>query len=504
MDANALLPYINAKLALLGCQKVPSGELQELDPVIDNLVARYRQKERLLSNHLCPADQRIQSFLYDYLQDVPVPRLPARTLTVDQPGLARVLSLPVDRDEFISDIVSSYRVRQGVLHNPQSDRRTTAGIFHIAEGGFPIPEDKIAVPKAVFARLLMLGLAPPRSLLRLPLTATQPTPAECFVSLLLRPLVCPEVPGFTLEKTMEIRFFAPGNLVSNLDFVESIFGNGGDPELPENDAALDVEHWSGHTGCVILAPHLTKVTKKDAGLPSWDEATDRQRRDGMCWRDPWEFYNQGQAFKLTCRDQSGVIVTIIADNYFGYCKKEVKTQLSFAANLLGLVEEEHAGGALVFPAYDLGEDFSGNLHVKPRGHSYSAMSTLYQDAMQQLPEGCAVDKTYADIIYVPEDAKFDLHQQRVSWPGGKKERFIKLLPGKTYVRPSGYKVHLEQPEANRSWRLVGVVAEGTLCHKPAPSREVASPKSPNRSRMPCLPGRFLPLISKRTLTAWRS
>ena len=36
---------------------------------------------------------------------------------------------------------------------------------------------------------------------------------------------------------MEIRFFAPGNLVSNLDFVESIFGNAGDPYLPENDAA---------------------------------------------------------------------------------------------------------------------------------------------------------------------------------------------------------------------------------------------------------------------------
>src|SRR5258708_39823299 len=88
---------------------------------------------------------------------------------------------------------------------------------------------------------------------------TQPHPAECFVSLLLRPMVCPEVPGFTSEKTMEIRFFAPGNLVSNLDFVESIFCNGGDPNLPENDAGLDVEHWTGHTGCVVLAPHLTKV-----------------------------------------------------------------------------------------------------------------------------------------------------------------------------------------------------------------------------------------------------
>ena len=72
---------------------------------------------------------------------------------------------------------------------------------------------------------------------------------------------------------MEVRFFAPGGLVSNLDFVESIFGNAGDPYLPENDAGLDVEHWTGHTGCVILAPHLTQLTKKELGLPHWDDAT---------------------------------------------------------------------------------------------------------------------------------------------------------------------------------------------------------------------------------------
>ncbi len=43
-----------------------------------------------------------------------------------------------------------------------------------------------------------------------------------------------------------------------------------------------------------------------------------------------------------------MIVTIIADNYFGYCKKEVKTQISYSANLFGNAEEEHAGGALVY------------------------------------------------------------------------------------------------------------------------------------------------------------
>ena len=177
-----------------------------------------------------------------------------------------------------------------------------------------------------------------------------------FFSLLLRPIVCPEVPGVGPQKTMEVRFFAPGALVSNLDFVESIFGNAGDPNLPENDAGLDLD-WTGHTGCVLLAPHLTRLTKKELGLPDWDRATQRQRLDGMCWRDPAERYNDGRAFKATCRDASGVIVTLIADNYYGYCKKEVKTQISFAANLFGNVEEEHAGGALAFARYNLGMDF---------------------------------------------------------------------------------------------------------------------------------------------------
>jgi len=462
----ALTPYINVKLSLLGFPPVANGEADPLSDMVSSLIVQYREKERLLANHLCPADQRIQTFLYDYLQDVPVAKLPLRTLTLDRPGMARALSLPVDRDEFASSILNSYRVKQGVLHNPKSDRRTTHGIFHVAEGGLPIPDDKIGVPKAVFGKMLSLAFNPPREIMRLPFTATQSQPAECFVSLLLRPVVCPEVPGFTPKKTMEIRFFAPGNLVSNLDFVENIFGNGGDPNLPENDAGLDPEHWTGHTGCVILAPHLTKVTKRDAGLPPWDKATERQRRDGMCWKDEWEFYNNGGAFKLTCRDETGVIVTLIADNYFGYCKKEVKTQISYAANLYGLCEEEHAGGALVFPAYDLGEEFSGDLHVKRLGHSFAEATSVYRDAMELKPDGYAVDMKYPDIIYVPEDAHFDLHKQKISWPGGKTERAIKLLPGKTYVRPSGYKIRLEKPGANRSWRLVGTVAEGTLCHKP--------------------------------------
>ncbi len=461
-----LVTYINLKLAALGCPTLATADAAEFRDLTESLLARHRETERLLADYQAPVDWRIQQFLDDYLHETGLPvRLPHQTFVLDRHGVARALSLPPDRDEFVSDIVSSYRVRQGVLHNPAKDRRTTAGVFHVAEGGLPIPDDKKAVPVHTFARMLQFALTPPQALLRLPFTASQPEPAECFVSLLLRPVVCPAVPGFCAEKTMEIRFFAPGNLVSNLDFVESIFGNAGDPYLPVNDAALDVEHWTGHTGCVVLAPHLTAVTKKDAGLPPWDKATERQRRDGMCWRDEGELYNDGSAFKLTARDESGVIVTLIADNYFGYCKKEVKTQISFAANLFGLCEEEHSGGALVFPSYDLGEEFAGGVHVQQRGHSFEDAAELFRDVMELKPEGYAVDRKFADILYVPEDASFDLRTQAVAWTNERGPQRTKLLADHTYVRPSGYRVQMEKPPG-RIWRLVGTRGEGTFCHKP--------------------------------------
>ncbi|HAM72024.1 MAG TPA: hypothetical protein DCM86_10310 [Verrucomicrobiales bacterium] len=463
-----IVQYINLKLAFMGCPTVAAGGDAALQEMAEALLAHQRETDRLLAKYLPPVDQRIQDFLNEHLRDTGViPRLPSRTFILDRMGLARALSLPPDRNEFVSDIVRSYRVSQGVLHNPQSDRRTTQGVFHIAEGGLPIPADKIAIPKGVFAHLLRHALTPPKKLLRLPFTASQKEQAECFVTLLLRPLVCPGVPGFTPQKTMETRFFVPGNLVGNLDFIETIFGNAGDPFLPENDAALDVHHWTGHTGCVILAPHLIRLTKQELGLPHYDQATPRQRRDGMCYRTPGELYNNGSAFKATCRTEAGVIVTLIADNYFGYCKKEVKTQISYAANLFGLCEEEHAGGAMVYASYDLGEEFSGDLHVRQLDHSFADVVQRYGPIMEVMPEGYGIDKRYPDIIYVPEDVHFDLHKQCVSWPSvGGVRQSIKLLAGRTYVRPSGYKVHMDKPAGNRSWRLVGTVAEGTFCHKP--------------------------------------
>src|SRR4051794_22288051 len=199
-----LKDYVQVKLALLGVTPPATEVRAGLLDVLSSFIDQYREKERLLASHLHPADQRLQTFLFDYLQDVTVPRLPARTLVLDRPGIARLLSLPADGDEFACDILRSYRVKQGVLHNPRSDRRTTQGIFHITEGGLPVPDDKLAVPKGVLAGLLTEALRPPAESLRLPYTCNQENPAECFVSLLLRPIICPQVPGFTPQKSIEI------------------------------------------------------------------------------------------------------------------------------------------------------------------------------------------------------------------------------------------------------------------------------------------------------------
>ena len=459
---------IALRLELLGIPALAQADQSETDSLMSPILARQRELSRRLAHRPCAADQRIQNFLDSYLEGAAeTPQLPRSTFVLDQPGLARALSLPSDSTSFVSDYVESYKVLGGVLHNPRNDRRTTAGVFHVAEGGLPIPDDKIAVDRDVFARLLAHAVDAPDDLLTLPWASTRAEPARCFVSLLLRPVVVPEVPGFSAERSMEIRFIAPGGLVSNLDFVEGIFGNGGDPYLPENDASLAPESWTGHTGCVVLAPHLTKLTKKELGLPSWEEATERQRRDGQCWKDENELYNGGKAFKCVARDERGVIVTVIADNYFGYCKKEVKTQIGYSANLFGCVEEEHAGGAVAYPRYNLSQEYT-DTHT-PEGLTLEHVVERNPGRFERREDGSAVAIDDPTVVLVPAGAHYSMRSQTITWTGPDgQEASIPLLVSNTYVAPNGYRVHAKHREGDATqWHLVGTAPWSTQAHKPA-------------------------------------
>ena len=101
--------YINLKLAALGQPVVRTTGFDFLE-LANDLIKNHREKNRLLSAYLCPTDQRIQNFLDTYLteyRDKVHPRLPSHTFIIDSHGIARALSLPPDKDIFVSDIIHS-------------------------------------------------------------------------------------------------------------------------------------------------------------------------------------------------------------------------------------------------------------------------------------------------------------------------------------------------------------------------------------------------------------
>lgn len=464
------LQHINLQLAALGQPTCEVEGDQHYLKFADSLLKNYSQQRRLLAKYRCPSDERIQNFLNTYLLDNgldTVISLPGETFVLERKGLARELSLPFQENEFHSAYIDSYRMHQGVLHNPQNDRRTTKGVFHIAAGGLPVPADKNEVPVKAYAELLRIALSPPDDLLCLPFTSKQESSAKLWLSLSLSPIVAPEVKGLSAKKIMETRFFAPGGLVANLDFVESIFGNAGDPYLPENDAALDIDHWTGHTGCIILAPHLVLCRKKAIGLPHYDDATIRERKDGMCWHNEDDLYNDGKPFKLVCRNMQGVIVTLIADNYFGYSKKEIKSQISYSANLFGGCEEEHSGGALAFSRAILGEIYLPQDVDNDVSVSFDKVNQLLASTIDVKEEGYALDKKYPTIVFIPDTAQINIQQLQISWFLEGKLQTKKLLIDHSYVYPNGFIVNMERHPNAPSWRLVGTYPEGTFCHKPS-------------------------------------
>ena len=156
-DRKDMIQYINLQLAALGqplfCKAVDDqlkNSNAKLISLTENLIKSFKEKSRLLSGHQSPSDTRIQNFIDDYLKEISFEkslRIPNNTFVLNQPGLARELSLPPNGHSFQNEYLSTYRIKQGVLNNPAADKRTTKGTFHIVAGGLPVALDKIEVPK---------------------------------------------------------------------------------------------------------------------------------------------------------------------------------------------------------------------------------------------------------------------------------------------------------------------------------------------------------------------
>ena len=448
-------------------QSIDNGYKEKLSSVEARAWYKEEIKQLNAKKKLASIDKVINQFLqreFSQFDGGDVLCLPNRFLELKAAGIARELSIPENKNEFHTPWLKSYRIQQGILNNNKSDRRTTAGVFHVSDGGLPINLDKKTVPKKTFFELLKKALNPPEDLLTIPFDFNT-TKTKSFVGLHLNPKMTPSIPGQLEQKRIQIRFFAPGSLVSNLDFVENIFGHAGDPSLSENDLTRHVDLFSGYTGCVILAPQMMSFTKKELGLPHVSEATPLQIEQGMAFEKEDELYNNGSAFKICHRTEDGVMITLIADNYFGYCKKEVKTQIGLAANLFGLAEEEHAGGALVFPRYSWGSSYNYKEMEKDlEGYSLAEVKELLKDRIKMHAEGYGEDTLISNLFYLPKDVKMSVQDLRIWWKGSKG---IPLTSNATYMLPNGYRLRLKKHLGSNTWHLVGTVPEGTLLHKPA-------------------------------------
>ncbi|KAH0570369.1 hypothetical protein SS50377_28350 [Spironucleus salmonicida] len=503
--------YINLKLLTLGQKPIisgesvimtPGGSKQRIEVSVAQIAQDLIQQLKASPERMAPVDERITSFLTKEFPKASL-KLPAggETFSIDRAGVAFELSTPHDSQYYSADGNLNIRIPQGLLSNPKSDKRSTVGTFHVGESSTSIPFDKLAVPKHTVEFMLKSALNPPKKSLELPFTASLPESdrTHCWTSVYCCPPVIPGIGSQSkayTQKHMDVRYFAPAAFVANLGFVEQIFSNRGNPTV--NDLlTTQPELHSGVSAIIILAPHLVSTKKKECGLPHFDQATERQKRDGMCWKDENELYNGGKPFKLTYRSQTdGVVVSILADTYFGYSKKEIKTMISFACNIRGFSQEEHAGGCYTCPAYSWGRSFRSSdsrvglynnaQHVESVSdftakktkeqsertltHTFAEMKELLGGkATYDQQKGYLIDKSFKNVIYLPEYVNIELSDRNVTYkhPDTNETLTMKISSETVYVLPNGYQMQLQRHPVTKQWMIVGTLPTTKFLYKPS-------------------------------------
>jgi hypothetical protein len=85
------------------------------------------------------------------------------------------------------------------------------------------------------------------------------------------------------------------------------------------------------------------------------------------------------------------------------------------------------------------------------------------------PEGYGIDRRFPDVLYVPEDAVFNMNTKTVSWDWDGKKPFDSALGAKrTYILPNGYKMVLSHTVGARGGTLKDRRRRGPFVISPAP------------------------------------
>ncbi|MCB0320024.1 MAG: hypothetical protein KDD60_03805, partial [Bdellovibrionales bacterium] len=407
-------------------------------------------------------------------------KVPGRgeSLVITSPRMAEELSVPKDGFEYHAGTVHAYRGGtkedpQGVGYQPENHVRTTEGSFHITAGvGDPAPFDKVETPKDVSARLIQAAYNPPENLQRLPYTVDSGNELKTSVSMMYKVYV--EPPEVENRKFVLVHFEAPGEWVGNLHFVGDIFPFGGDPFDPNNDPRLDA-NWCGHIGHIVLAPHLRQMSAKDLGLPHKNtlQEGDRRLRDGMFYERDSDVYNKGNPFVLHTRD-ADVTHVVITDNYYGYCKKMVKTILDHATKRLGDSMEEHSGTIKYRQVTNVGMEYHSQVPDGELGFGDQAKlfeSLIAADQVVMFNEDSDSGIVYAvdrnlPCVYLPQNVSFFKNSQEVHIHGERETLKLYLDPQLTYMLPNGDQVRLQKDPLMDEYKLVVVSADSVVLHKP--------------------------------------
>ena len=256
---------------------------------------------------------------------------------LDREGMARVMSLPATADSFSSPYLNSYRVPQGVLHNPQQrpphharpvpHRRRRASRSGRQSGGA-----QAGFRGAVGRRPAPAGGPADAALHRGSGRAWRAASSRCCCG-----RWCVRRRAAIPRRRWKSASSRPAAWSATWISWRAFSATPAIRTCRKTMPALDVP-----IGRDTPAAWCWRRTSWGCRRRIWAAACERGHRAAAARRHVLD--RRGRALQRTAArsrwpaaTQRGVMVTIIADNYFGYCKKEVKTQISFAANLYGSV-----------------------------------------------------------------------------------------------------------------------------------------------------------------------
>ena len=171
-----LLRYINLRLIAQGLPTAVQPGDSDFTEISSGLLSNYRQKVRLLDQHRCPADQRIEKAIREHFSDQGEAgsnfHLPGKAFVLDRYGIGAGTFASRQWRQVCERYCSVLPGQVTVFCTiPNMTDEQLKGHFMSSKEASRLRGDKRAVPRATFLKLYEHAMNPPASLLDLPFTS---------------------------------------------------------------------------------------------------------------------------------------------------------------------------------------------------------------------------------------------------------------------------------------------------------------------------------------------